>query len=287
MNSFPYYIHDVSPVLLPIWGNLAIRWYGLSYIAGFVIAYVLLNRWGRKNEYPLYGERLQSLIVSIVLGVMIGGRLGYVLFYDFNHFIANPVIVFKLWEGGMASHGGMIGLAAGAWWYARRNKLPFMNVLDGLACVAPAGLGLGRLANFINGELWGRVTNVPWAVVFPQEAGLPHDYPALRETAIEYVHAGLLHPRHPSQLYQAALEGIVLFGAMLLLRKTNWAARPGRLTGACLAIYTVGRVFVEFFREPEIVHFGWMSQGQLLSITLLLPVSAYMMFRPAKAPKTR
>jgi len=281
--SIPYYIHDINPILLPIWGNLAIRWYGLAYISGFVAAYLILNRWGRRNAYPLHGEQLQSFLVAIVIGVMIGGRLGYVLFYDPANFFANPLVFFKLWEGGMASHGGILGLGAASWWYARKNRVPLLALTDGLACVAPIGLGLGRIANFINGELWGRVTTVRWAVLFPQEAGLAHGHPTLRESAIQLYQAGLIHPRHPSQLYQAALEGIVLLSAMLLLRKTSWASRNGRLTGAFLGIYTMVRVAVEFFREPEIVYFGWMSQGQLLSLVILLPVSLVLMFRPESA----
>ncbi|HMP91121.1 MAG TPA: prolipoprotein diacylglyceryl transferase [Kiritimatiellia bacterium] len=279
MNPPPYYIHDINPILLPIWGNLAIRWYGLSYIVGFLIAYLLLNRWGKRGEYPIHGEPLQSLIVAIVVGAMVGGRLGYMLFYDLGNFLADPLRVFKLWEGGMASHGGMIGLAAGAWWFARGHRLKFLPVIDGLACAAPAGLGLGRLANFINGELWGRPTHVRWAVIFPQEAGLYHGDSGYREMAIELYHAGVLQSRHPSQLYQAFLEGVVLFSLMLLLRKTRWAAKPGRMCGAFLIIYAATRFLAEFFRAPEIVYFGWLSQGQLLSVAILLPAAAFFIFR--------
>ncbi|HMO04436.1 MAG TPA: prolipoprotein diacylglyceryl transferase [Kiritimatiellia bacterium] len=280
MNS-THYIHDLDPVLLPVWGNLAVRWYGLSYVAGFVVAYLLLNRWGRQGRFALHGEALQSFLVTIVVGVMVGGRLGYVLFYDFDQFLADPLVLFRLWEGGMASHGGMIGLALAAWYSARRLRIPFLHLTDGLACAAPIGLCFGRLANFINGELWGRISTVPWAVIFPQEAGLFHgDDPAGEQTR-DLIARGILSPRHPSQLYQAALEGLALFVILLLVRRTAW----GRVNGRCSAVFLLGyalfRFTAEFFREPEITHFGWLSQGQLLSLIILLPTAAVLLYRSA------
>jgi phosphatidylglycerol:prolipoprotein diacylglycerol transferase len=273
------YIHHINPVLLPVWGNLALRWYGLAYLAGFITAYLLLDRRGRRGDFPLHGEALQSLIVTVVLGVMIGGRLGYMLFYDFARFSSDPTLLFRLWEGGMASHGGMAGLALATWLAARRRHLPLLTLTDGLASVAPLGLFFGRIANFVNGELWGRVTDVPWAVIFPQQAGIYYgdtdgyaSIPYLLET-------GILHPRHPSQLYQAALEGLLLFALLALARRTPWSRSPGRISGLFLVAYAAARSIGELFREPEITHFGWLTQGQLLSLLILLPAGLYLMLR--------
>ena len=279
-----YYIHSINPVLLPIWGHLAIRWYGLAYVAGFVAAYLLLNRLGRRGEFGLKGEPLQALLVNLVIGVMVGGRLGYMLFYNFAEFARDPLVLFRLWEGGMASHGGMVGMAVATAYSARRFNLPFLGITDGLVCVGPLGLLFGRLANFINGELWGRVTNVPWAVVFPQEAGLHYGEPGYLDLARDFLARGLLHPRHPSQLYQAFGEGVVVLAVLWLVRRTIWSRTPGRLSGLFLSLYAIMRFITEFFREPEIVHFGWLSQGQLLSLALLLPAGIWLMARPATAP---
>lgn len=277
MNSF--YIHNINPVLLPIWGHLAIRWYGLAYVAGFIAGYVMLKRMIDRGEFALTVADLQSYMINLVIGVMAGGRLGYILFYDFHQFLQDPLVIFRLWEGGMASHGGMIGLAVALWYSSRRYRVPLLHLSDALVCVGPVGLFFGRMANFINGELWGRVTTVPWAVVFPLEAGIEPGTPGVKDAAIALVNRGLLHPRHPSQLYQAALEGIVLLTVLQIVRKTKWAAPQGRLTGLFFCLYAVFRFFTEFFREPEIVHFGWVTQGQLLSVLLLLPAGIYLIGR--------
>ena len=279
-----HYIHDLNPILLPVWGNLAVRWYGLAYIAGFLVAFLLLNRWGKRGTFAVQGEALQSLMVSIVVGVMIGGRVGYVLFYDLHEFLKNPLILFRIWEGGMASHGGMIGLGVATWWFARQHRIPLLHLTDGLVTVAPAGLMFGRLANFINGELWGRVTQVRWAVIFPQEAGIFYGDDPTRAMIHDLIERGVLLPRHPSQLYQAALEGLALLLIMLTVRRTRWAKVNGRSTAVFLIVYSVFRFASEFFREPEIVHFGWISQGQLLSLVLLLPTAAYLLLNASNQP---
>lgn len=286
MTEIPYYIHDLDPVLLPIWGNLAIRWYGLAYVFGFIAAYVILNRWGRDGRYPLSGEGLQSFMVSIVIGIMVGGRLGNTLFYDFNLFLEDPWVLFRIWEGGMASHGGMIGMALAAWYEARRRKISLLELTDGLVTVAPIGIGLGRIANFINGELWGRVTTLPWAVIFPQEAGIQHGDPATRELVATCLERGLLHPRHPSQLYQVALEGVLMLAVLMLLHRTRWARTSGRMTGAFLGFYTIIRFIIEFFREPEFIYYGWLSQGQLLTVVFLLPVALILLAHQPAAKNT-
>lgn len=268
--SSPFYIHSWDPVLLPIHGALAIRWYGLAYVAGFIFAFLMLRRWSRQRTFPVQEEDLSSLIYYIVLGVMFGGRMGYMILYDFSSWRVDPLLMFKVWHGGMSSHGGMIGMTTAIYFFARSRRLPFLGIMDHLVCVAPAGLLFGRLANYINGELWGRITQVPWAVVFPQEAGLYPPRPGLHEDALALLQSGVLHPRHPSQLYEAFLEGLLLLGVMLWVRRTAWARAPGRLSALFLIVYGLGRFTVEFFREPEIVH-GWMTQGQLLSLFLFVP----------------
>lgn len=278
MNT-SYFIHNIDPVILHIWGNLAIRWYGLAYIAGFIAGFALLNRLGKRGDYPLQGEKLQAMFINLVIGVMVGGRLGYVLFYDFHRFLENPLMIIRLWEGGMSSHGGLIGLALAIAYSSRQFKCSYLELSDGLVCVGPIGLFFGRLANFINGELWGRPTNVPWAVVFPQEAGIEPGVAGAREAAIALIHQGVLQPRHPSQLYQAALEGIVVLTILLIMRKSPWSKPGGRLTGLFLCLYAMVRTGSEVFREPEIVHFGWLTQGQLLSLLILLPAGLYFILR--------
>lgn len=258
-------------MLIPLWGELAIRWYGLSYLAGFLAAYLILNHWGKQGTFALQGEKLQNLIVAIIIGVMLGGRIGHILFYDLDSFLARPVMIVEVWKGGMASHGGMIGLTLAALWFARRNRVPFLHLTDHLATVGTLGILFGRIANFINGELWGRITTVRWGVVFPQEAGLDPVAPQTRSHALWLIEQGYLHPRHPSQLYEALLEGLLLFVALVLIRRTAWGKVNGRLSAMFLILYAAGRFAVEFVREPEIVHFGWLTQGQLLSLLLVIP----------------
>jgi phosphatidylglycerol---prolipoprotein diacylglyceryl transferase len=271
-----YYIHTLDPVLLPVWGPLAIRWYGLAYLTGFALAWGLLWRWATRKQIPVEPHDVQTLMTAVIIGVMLGGRLGYVLLYDFASFRQDPMTLFRLWEGGMASHGGMLGLALAVYWFAHTRQLSFFRITDVLSCIGPLGIFFGRIANFINGELWGRVTTVSWAVLFPQEAGLDPTEPGIKETVLRYAEQGWIHPRHPSQLYSAALEGLLIFATLMLVRQTAWAQRPGRLTALFLFLYTAARFTVEFFREPEIVHFGWLTQGQLLSLLLLIP-AVYIM----------
>ncbi len=266
-----FFIHDIDPVLFHVWGPIAIRWYGLSYVVGFVAAFLILNHWAKRGWYRVQGEELRTLIVCVAIGVMLGARVGFIILYNFQQWMADPLLILQVWRGGMSSHGGMLGLVLAVYLYSRSRRVPFLHLMDGLACVGPVGIFFGRLANFINGELWGRVTSVRWAVIFPQEAGLSPPQPSLREEAIRLFEAGYLHPRHPSQLYAAVVEGLLVLGVMLALRRTEWAKTDGRLCVAFLLAYAAGRTFVEFFREPEIVHFGWLTQGQLLSLLMIIP----------------
>ena len=278
-----FYIHNIDPILVQLWGPIAVRWYGLSYVAGFVVGFLLLNRWSKEGWFRIPAEEVQTLIFYAVIGVMLGGRLGFVLLYDFPQWREDPLLLFRVWQGGMASHGGMIGLALAVYLFARSRRVPFLHVMDALVCAGPIGIFFGRVANFINGELWGRVTAVRWAVIFPQEAGLYPPQPGLREEALRLFEAGLLHPRHPSQLYAALAEGLLVFGLMLWLRRSTWTAVDGRLSAIFLVAYAVGRIAVEFFRVPEIAYFGWLTQGQLLSLLMIIP--AVIVWKRVKCEK--
>ena len=228
----PYPVID--PVLVHL-GPFVIRWYALAYIAGLVAGWGLIRRivadaryfGGKPRPTP---ESIDDLLVYCALGVVIGGRLGNVLFYDPGYYFAHPLEILMLWHGGMAFHGGMLGALAGVILFARRYRVPWLTVLD-LAClVAPIGLFLGRIANFIKPELWGRPTDVPWAMIFPGSDGLP---------------------RHPSQLYEAALEGAANFAALWFIARRGGLMRRGLVTGAFGVIYGLARIFCEFFRDPD------------------------------------
>ncbi len=230
--------HLQYPVINPVlfeWGFIVIRWYAIAYLAGLVAGWLLIRRW--VADRSLWGGRkmpdaasIDDLLFYVALGVIVGGRLGNVLFYDPSTYFAHPLDIFKLWEGGMAFHGGLIGAAVGVWWYCRNTGAPLLSMFD-LAClVAPVGLFFGRIANFIKPELWGRPTDVPWAMVFPGSDG---------------------QPRHPSQLYEAALEGILTFAVLLVLKRGGALRKPGRIAGAFLLLYAAARTFSEFFRDPD------------------------------------
>ena len=244
-----FWTHNLNPVIFHLWGPLAVRWYGLAYLLGFLGGYLLLQRLSKRGEFAIPPQELSNFIVHVAIyGVFLGGRLGYVLFYAWNEFIHDPLFALRVWEGGMASHGGMLGVLIVTLWYARKKHVPFWNLTDGLALVAPIGLFFGRIANFINGELWGRPTNVPWAVIFPQ-ANDPSPT-----------------PRHPSQLYEAFGEGLLLFTLLWLIRRTPWGKRDGTISAAFLILYAIARITSEFFREPDsTVYFGWLTKGQLYS----------------------
>jgi phosphatidylglycerol:prolipoprotein diacylglycerol transferase len=266
-----HYIHNINPIVIQLGGPLAVRWYGLSYLLGFIAAILLLRRWSRKGAFEVPVSEVSNFVVMMAFfGVFLGGRLGYVLFYGFDSFLNDPLYVFKVWEGGMASHGGLIGVILFLLWYARKHKHSFWNLTDNMACTASLGFAFGRLANFINGELWGRVTSVKWGVIFPQEVGLhygQYDAPMINGM----IKVGELLPRHPSQLYQAFGEGFLVFGIMMLLRCTAWGKRSGALSACYLVLYAFARIGMEFFREPDsTIYFGWLTKGQLYSALMIL-----------------
>jgi phosphatidylglycerol:prolipoprotein diacylglycerol transferase len=257
---------QIDPVIVQV-GPLAIRWYALAYIAGLVIGWRLMRRLVVKTPVVATPTQVDDFLTWATLGTVIGGRLGYVLFYQFGVFLDRPLSIFAVWEGGMSFHGGMLGVAIATIWFCRRNAIPLLGFADRIAVVAPIGLFFGRIANFINGELWGRVasTDLPWAVIFP--------------------HAGPL-PRHPSQLYQAGLEGLVLFVLLIILfQRDTIRERAGFLTGVFLAGYAIARMVGEMFREPDaflgLLAFGT-TMGQILSVPMLaIGVWLILRARPA------
>ena len=251
----------VSPVALSI-GPFDLRWYSLAYLAGIFIGYWYLLKLIRQPGSPMGRRHADDLVFYAALGIILGGRLGYVLFYNLGHYLENPIEILKLWDGGMSFHGGVMGTSLGIVYLARKEKLSWLRIHDYVACCVPFGLFFGRLANFVNQELWGAPSTVSWAVRF-QELN------AYRELVLG-------PPRHPSQLYEAFLEGVVLF-AILWWRfwKTQDRYEPGRLVGAFLFFYGCFRFAVEFIREPDQQLIGFVQatglhMGQWLSLPMIL-----------------
>jgi phosphatidylglycerol---prolipoprotein diacylglyceryl transferase len=244
---------NIDPVLVAI-GPLAIRWYALAYIIGILLGYELIKRINRHLVPPLLTRKqTEDMMVWAIAGIMLGGRLGYVLFYKPDYYFSHPQHILAMWEGGMSFHGGMLGVIVAFWLFARRRQIPYLRLMDMIACAAPIGLFFGRLANFVNGELYGRVTDVSWAMIFPGGGG---------------------QPRHPSQLYEAALEGLLLFALLNLMgAKTGVRRYPGLQAGLFLAGYGACRMFIEQFREPD-AYLGFVigeaTMGQLLCVPMVL-----------------
>ncbi|UCH76236.1 MAG: prolipoprotein diacylglyceryl transferase [Rhodospirillales bacterium] len=242
---------------------LPIRWYAMSYIVGLLLAWQYCMRLAAKPPNLVTPRQIDDFLLWATLGVIVGARLGIVLFYKPSFYLANPLEILKVWKGGMSFHGGLVGVVIAMLVFARRHRIPFLGLTDIVCAAAPIGLFLGRVANFINGELWGRPATVPWAMIFP--------------------HAPDNLPRHPSQLYEAALEGVVLFLvlAILVLGPPKALRRPGLTTGVFLAGYALGRGFVETLREPD-SHIGLLSFGTTWGQWLTLPMllgGAYLVWR--------
>ncbi|KAA1173144.1 prolipoprotein diacylglyceryl transferase [Marinobacter salinexigens] len=249
---------QIDPVAIAI-GPLKIHWYGLTYLVGFVAGWWLGRIRSRKPGSPVNEEQMGDLLFYMALGVILGGRFGYVIFYNFDTFLADPLWLFRVWEGGMSFHGGLLGVMFAMWWYGRKLSVGFWRIADFVAPLVPVGLGAGRIGNFINGELWGKPTDVPWGMVFPQAPD------ALA--------------RHPSQLYQFALEGVALF---VILWWFSAKPRPRMaVSGLFLIAYGVFRFLVEFVRQPDAqlgyLAFDWLTMGQVLSTPMIL-AGMFLMF---------
>ena len=240
---------NIDPVFLRL-GPLEFRWYGLMYICGFLAAYYIILAGVKRKGLPLLKEDVADLIFTVAVGVILGGRLGYILFYNLSYYLSHPMKFFAVWEGGMSFHGGLTGAVLATLYFIRKHKVRFYPLADIGFLAAPVGLGLGRIGNFINGELYGRVTDVPWGVVFPGGGSLP---------------------RHPSQLYEAFLEGPVMF--LLLFVVSRKVKKEGVVVWSFIALYGLFRFLVEYFREPDEqigYLFGVLSMGQMLSLPMFL-----------------
>ena len=262
---------DIDPVA--VWlGPLPIHWYGLAYVAGILLGWLYARRlldnsrlW-LNDSAPMTRQHLDDFILWVAIGIVLGGRIGYILFYDLDKVLADPIRAIQINKGGMSFHGGLTGTTIAMFLFARRNKIPVWSMFDIVAAVAPIGLFFGRIANFVNGELWGRITDVPWAMVFCS----PHLIAA---------HDGICpagpDPRHPSQLYEAGIEGIILFFVLFIL--TRWALalkKPGTVSGIFVIGYAFSRIFVEFFRQPDeqlgyLLGTNWLTMGMVLSLPMV------------------
>ncbi len=296
-----FYLHTLSPFIWEIRPGFGLRWYGFAYVLAFAVGYWLYTWLSKRGYSELPPEKVGDFITwGAVFGVMLGGRLGHMLFYDFNAWRHDPLLFFRVWEGGMASHGGMIGLILFTLFYARKHRLSWTSIGDNLCVVAPVGLFFGRVANFINGELYGHPTTVSWAVQFPKEL---LDERALAERALDasvqidshYDTVGaiidasrhdprivemlrtLLPPRHPSQIYEACLEGLVLFCALWFLR-TKVRVPRGVITGAFFVLYALLRIFGEIFRVPDAPLTGPFTRGQFLSLFFVAIGAAFIVW---------
>lgn len=297
------YVHDLDPVIFDIWRMVKLRWYGMAYLMAFVAAYFLLRHLSRKNLWVVAEKNIGDFIALLAMvGVFLGGRLGYVFFYEIPEhgwriLAEDPLMPLKVYDGGMASHGGFLGVALFTLYYARKHKLSWTGIGDGICIVAPLGLMFGRIANFINGELFGRVaTDVPWAVKFPQ--ALDHESAATQDNilnacamqipevsianaqqfadavrhnpAIKQIADEFITPRHPSQLYEGALEGLVLFVLMWFLRFRYPKAPHGMICGIFFILYALFRTFVEQYREPDASRIMNLTKGQFYSLFMII-----------------
>src|SRR5437879_793350 len=286
-----YYVHDLDPLIFRLWDNVGPRWYGLGYVLAFLAGFLIYRVLVRRGYADLPLEKVGDFITGCALfGVIVGGRLGYVFFYK-PEMLREPLSILRVWQGGMSSHGGMIGLLAFTFYYARRHKISWRNLCDNLGVTAPLGLFFGRCANFINGELYGRAANVPWAVQFPKEL-LDHPTEADRavaacvqidpslatpEAIVAAVHRqsqvaaplrSILTPRHPSQLYEAFSEGIVLFAILWIVRARRRQPN-GVLTGLFFISYVILRIVVESFHVTDAMLVDGLTRSQLFSLSLV------------------
>jgi phosphatidylglycerol:prolipoprotein diacylglycerol transferase len=241
----------IDPIIFQV-GPLAIRWYSLAYICGLLFAWRYMLHLASRSPDVASHEDVDDFLVWATLGIVLGGRIGYALFYNFEYYAANPLVILQIWKGGMSFHGGVLGVLFSGLVFVKRRGISPLRFADIVACATPVGLMLGRLANFINGELFGRVSDVPWAMIFPR---------------------GGLEPRHPSQLYEAVLEGLVLFIVLAVLSRNKIIRkRPGVLLGVFLLGYALARAIVELYREPDI-QLGTLAAGLTMGQWLSLPMA--------------
>jgi phosphatidylglycerol:prolipoprotein diacylglycerol transferase len=253
MLTFP----QIDPVAIAF-GPIEIHWYGLTYLIGFATVWFLGKQRAKKSYSAIRADAIDDMVYYGALGVILGGRIGYILFYDFSSFIRDPIILIKLWQGGMSFHGGMVGVFIAMWWVARKQNCTLFELTDFSSALVPLGLGAGRIGNFINAELWGSASNVPWAMVFPGAGSLP---------------------RHPSQLNEAILEGFILF--IIIWFYTNKLRPVMSATGLALFLYGSFRFFIEFFRVPDAhlgyLAFNWVTMGQILSLPMIM-IGVFLFF---------
>ena len=276
VNQPSHWVHDLSPFLIQFSENIGIRYYGLGYLLGFAIGGWILHRAARCKRLPLAPEAVSDLMLSLIMGVLLGGRLGYFVLYDPSTLFRAPWQIVQVWNGGMASHGGFAGVAIAMIWFARKHQIPFFKLADAVVTAAPPGLFLVRVANFMKGELWGKPTDVPWAVIFPDSQP---GYPPI-----------MILPRHPSQLYEAALEGLALlaFTAWRYWRTNAPVIAPGRLSGEFLLGYAVARSISELFREPDqgISLILGLSRGTFYSLAFVI-VGIVLIIRSHRRPSAQ
>jgi phosphatidylglycerol---prolipoprotein diacylglyceryl transferase len=256
---FAYWVHDLSPFVIRFTDTIGIRYYGLAYVLGFLGGAWLLHQAARRGRLQVPPASISDLMIALVLGVMIGGRLGYFFLYHPEYLLRDPLMLLRVWEGGMASHGGFLGVGVALLWFARRQKIALLHLSDAVVAAAPLGLMLGRVANFINGELWGRATTFKWAVIFPESAA--------PGTPVEFI-----APRHASQLYAAFLEGALL---LALFQWRYWRTdvvqrQPGRLAAEFLIVYAIARGISEQFREPDAPLIFGLTRGTFYSLFLII-----------------
>jgi len=277
-----YYV-DINPIAVSI-GPLQVHWYGIMYLVGFAAAWWLGQRRRAAGRLPVSAEQFSDLAFYLMLGVILGGRIGYMLFYDTSELIHDPLSLIRVWDGGMSFHGGLLGVLAAAPIWTRRHHIAFFDAVDFVAPLVPIGLGLGRLGNFIGGELWGRHTDVPWGMIFPRAL---ESLGKTRDELYQMYIAGQLdnEARHPSQLYEFCLEGVVLFTVLWFYSRKP---RPRyAVSGMFALLYGIFRFCVEFVREPDVqlgfVAFDWLTMGQILSLPLIA-VGVLLLWMSRRAP---
>jgi phosphatidylglycerol---prolipoprotein diacylglyceryl transferase len=283
-----FHLHSIDPIALKL-GPVSIHWYGLMYLIAFGLAWWLGLRRVRAGRLPVSENAYSDLVFYGMLGVVLGGRIGYIFFYGFQQVLEDPLSALRVWEGGMSFHGGLLGVMGAVLWWSRRQGLAFFDTIDFVAPMIPPGLGFGRLGNYIGGELWGHISQVPWAVIFPKS--LPDAYSRLDAAALRAAHeSGALDgfARHPSQLYQAAWEGIVMFAVLWW-----FSSRPRpryAVSGMFALLYGAFRFAVEFVRQPDAhlgyLAFGWLTMGQVLSVPLVV-VGLLLLWKSRGAPTLR